>query len=747
MKENETKFSNKDILAHDIALFFDPECKGYILFATVASFQLQENIKKQKIRSASNKIFSPQLFEEHWIKKNEKQIIPLNSFEELLKEYFSEENLKELRLKFYSKKFYLLPLCLCSVFLWQRKNIALSDLEKSRSSKEVVEKDFISAFLRIFNCYSEAADLLSDIILLFDIYDYSSRPSNILYSYSFTLIFTVRLIAICSPYLFCYSSGIHLILSKDVYLGQNYSQKHWIIKFFLYLYFTFVAPLYFLFLNLFDLLIQTIQALIIIFVPIKWGYFKIVKKTSGLIQKLGFETNDYEGILNQKGIVQLMFQDTTVLLFDSLLIAGAITAPGVIEESWNTLIISYCLTIFNLFKQMIILKITSQYFNEDFLRFALFSMKAKIGWIPFLHKIKNDELTNIIDFHQIKCPVPLFSQMIGYYIDFKYNFSDITIRQLVSSINISKNLKKEKKISQEVKVGKCLSRVSLSSFGNLLSSSLGDFIKIDFEGLDLNQMVSFSKPERDRNGCWEALTALRESMLMICIQSESEQEFRYKNILINLLNEKANPNSHDLYGTTPLIFSIRNQKPQSMKILLEKTADPNVCSENGNDNPLFAAISLMSDDCLEIIDMLFKFKADPHVVINTPRGKQTILMLMLRIVKESVYSPDITQKQKVFNHQKIEIFLQNNSKITTMEEKCLLLQTLALGHTQEGWAEITGGRKLLKLLPEGESLENMRDNNGNTFLHLLLGYVRDYYDMVIFLEFLFLILFFFPRVI
>ena len=51
-------------------------------------------------------------------------------------------------------------------------------------------------------------------------------------------------------------------------------------------------------------------------------------------------------------------------------------------------------------------------------------MKARFGYIPFLHAMKKGQLRKIIDLANIKCPLPWASEVFGFYMNIPFEFSE-----------------------------------------------------------------------------------------------------------------------------------------------------------------------------------------------------------------------------------------------------------------------------------------------------------------------------------
>jgi len=57
----------------------------------------------------------------------------------------------------------------------------------------------------------------------------------------------------------------------------------------------------------------------------------------------------------------------------------------------------------------------SKAFTEPVLDFILNSFKARQGWVPFMHQIKNKELKQAVDYAMVQCSYPLITGTTGIY--------------------------------------------------------------------------------------------------------------------------------------------------------------------------------------------------------------------------------------------------------------------------------------------------------------------------------------------
>jgi hypothetical protein len=513
MKTNTSALQKKEILLYDIYALLDHDSNGYLI---------ESEIPVLKNTKTSEVIFGPKMFVELFVNRNSENILKFEKFNEKMIAQ-SEESIMEIRKKVYLLGYRWIPNCMVSLFLYFRDNSSKNALKAVRSSEEIIEKDYISAFIGLFNATLEVVDYVSDVILLFKIY-FTAQVSDGDVSFGYTVLFVVRLLALFSHYLMAYSSGLQLLLNKGHYDPSRYQKYGCFKKLFLLMFFTCISPAFFALLTIFDMFYHVLRNFIMIFVPIQWGFKKATAFLDSMIYKIGFDKNEYLGFLEQKSIAMLMFEDIPVLIFDTLMIAGVIYAPNIIKESYELLVISYCSTIVNVIIKFTMLYIKANYLKEDYLIYALGSMKARFGWIPFFEKLKDQEMGDrITDFHLIRCPIPFITRLVGFYQEFSFEFSELNVRHLAEAVHFIQNSGRKTQI-QEIAIGRCLKNVSIQVLGQLLSSTPRDVVILNLNGINWKDSISFTR-QTDRfvfspNGKWVSLTPLRESLFIICAKTE-----------------------------------------------------------------------------------------------------------------------------------------------------------------------------------------------------------------------------------
>ena len=698
---------SEDVIIHDCFLLLDRKSRGFLEESDIpeAGLNIVDKIGGTKSLRA--------LLKPTFIQQNNKEIVPEDRFKNVLKGY----DLEPLWRRLYAQNFRRIPEFLRRKLL----SIRYREAKLSLEDEEGPQKDLIMAVWNLVSTYREALDHISDIVLLFLIYHYGLKPQN-LYKIDYTIVFVVKLLAITSNYLIAYSSGVQLLLHKGVFDPENWKKHHWVKKSLLSLSFTFISPLYFVLLTLLDMAITMLKTLAVIFVPKKRGFGRITEFLEGLIRRMGLSSQEFNGLVEQKSMVQLMFQNLPVLVIDTLILTKVVNCPELLKESLNGLLLSYGLTIFNLISQVITLKMNANYLKEDFLSYCLISMKAKFGWIPYIGKLEDQALTeNIVDYHQIQCPIPFITPLIGIYTKISFEFSELTIRQLISTVGrIKTKGQKENGAVQEIKIGRIVSNVSIQVLVQLLSAK-PSYLILNLEGINWKERVEFSKktgsiPNQKK---WEAVTPLQENMLSFCVDSEEDDSFEYAELLEALLEGGADPDTKDVYGSPVLIHAIQKGKTRSVNLLLKYGANPNITFNEGSSCGLLMAFESYNWSAAE---KLLKWKADVHAKISYKGEDITVLQKLL------VDASGVSILYPWSHYAKAFSILSEDCRAETKEEKDAAVFIVAKYahhlHSSVEAQEIVQGLK--KILNQGRDLFFHQDKTGKTFLHhYMLGLHED----------------------
>eukprot|EP01084_Bolivina_argentea_P043354 79888_1 len=315
-------------------------------------------------------------------------------------------------------------------------------------------KPKIVALLDVIARYTALADMVLDIRLL-----YKSQLSNYLF-------LTVTLfLSIIAPYLLQYSCGVKLFT-----LRRTFEKLSGFKKIFVVLYLLPTGVLYFIFLDLYDLLF-TIYALFQLFCY-NQSTDELKNTESLLAQQLSMSRTNWEGLKRQRGVSQLMFETIPQVTIQGLLFFSVIGGLELTNITSNDLLISVASAVFSSITQIIKLLFEAHAVQESFFQYALTCFMARIGWVPFRTKIRkvleNDDLgTNhlcckcckrnineengyelksgkeaqpiMIDY-DIKYKIPFTECIHKTYNQVEYDFSENTLKDLMATLMLRKQL-------------------------------------------------------------------------------------------------------------------------------------------------------------------------------------------------------------------------------------------------------------------------------------------------------------------
>ena len=125
----------------------------------------------------------------------------------------------------------------------------------------------------------------------------------------------------------------------------------------------------------------------------------------------------------------------------SLLFFGIIDVKSV-GITTSELVLSICAALLNGIAQIWRLKLESNAVEESLIEFCLHSVNGRVGWVPFLKKMeilnKDDSIIKYnsdnpleIEF-KIKYDIPFVTKYLGMKSSIEYDFSDVTIRYVLS---------------------------------------------------------------------------------------------------------------------------------------------------------------------------------------------------------------------------------------------------------------------------------------------------------------------------
>ena len=195
----------------------------------------------------------------------------------------------------------------------------------------------------------------------------------------------------------------------------------------------------------------------------------------------------------------------------------------------------------------------------------------------------------------------------------------------------------------------------------------------------------------------------RETPLMI-VSKYANDESSIDTIKL-LLENGANPNSQNIYGNTPLIFSVHYNENKSLiieivNLLLKYGANPNL-GDNNNEPPLFVAsmssmytyeIPLM----MELIKLLLKKGAN---IDYQNMGGNTALMEAC----ENSFSAD--------SHDPIKLLIENGSNVNLQnyDGQTALMKICEYANNKLSFETV-------KILLDNGAEPNLKDNDGRTAL-------------------------------
>ena len=224
------------------------------------------------------------------------------------------------------------------------------------------------------------------------------------------MLFSILLsISIICPYVVSYSCGIKLFFtnrgggannkshSKNVNRNRTrkignsgISSNKGLKKFLDYLGISPIGVLYFIFLDLIDVLFSYYRLIVIILFDKTELEMKLLEET--VSNQLGMSTMDYEGMKRQRCVSQIMFEAIPQTVLQSLLAFGIFnTKQTNIENKADIDELSVYTSIFfallNSIFQILRLRAESQAVREPFFQYCSQCLMARISWIPFKNEI------------------------------------------------------------------------------------------------------------------------------------------------------------------------------------------------------------------------------------------------------------------------------------------------------------------------------------------------------------------------
>ena len=90
-----------------------------------------------------------------------------------------------------------------------------------------------------------------------------------------------------------------------------------------------------------------------------------------------------------------------------------------------TTCISICTTLFSIWTE-------SKGLKESSMEYVMLSMKAKLDWVPYGNKLMHRQIGQDIDYSLIEFKTPLITDLVGAYSGFIYQFSEESLKKLLS---------------------------------------------------------------------------------------------------------------------------------------------------------------------------------------------------------------------------------------------------------------------------------------------------------------------------
>eukprot|EP01084_Bolivina_argentea_P112918 201351_1 len=216
-------------------------------------------------------------------------------------------------------------------------------------------------------------DMVTDIILT-----YQSSRANFLYLTVFLFL------SIIAPYLLQYSCGIKLFTQRRTF--EKFSGFTSIL---VILYLLPTGVLYFMFLDLFDILFTYYSSFRMFCLCCYNKSMEEIKTNEAEIaHQLLMDRTIWEGLKRQKAVSQLMFETFPQVAIQTLLYNGIISGQDAAKISPTSLLLSIGSAIFSAFVQMGILRYEAVAVKESFWQYSLTCFMARIEWIPFRNTIR-----------------------------------------------------------------------------------------------------------------------------------------------------------------------------------------------------------------------------------------------------------------------------------------------------------------------------------------------------------------------
>eukprot|EP01084_Bolivina_argentea_P191475 328902_1 len=334
---------------------------------------------------------------------------------------------------------------------------------------------FVILTMGIISKSAAALDAVTDATLL-----YKASTNG-------AIIFTMILfIALLSPYILSYSSGIELFLYRQTFDNiELFSFKSLLLVFYLLP----TGIIYFIVIDIVDTLL-VLYKLFAYIIMCKRENEQLIDIESDTAEAFGMSRMNWISFQKQKMISQLSFETFPQVILQCLLYFSIIPGIELTGITDDDLILSICSAGVNSVFQLIQLYAESIAVDESFIGYSLHCITAKFSWVPFVHKIYNYNKT-VVDGHKSICTCinnkwtaiqlekpahnvinynisyryPLITMLTDTIRTMDYHFSVDTLNTLIAAI---KTLKSSEQIRLEITFGESLQLLGVRKIVSLM---------------------------------------------------------------------------------------------------------------------------------------------------------------------------------------------------------------------------------------------------------------------------------------
>ena len=293
------------------------------------------------------------------------------------------------------------------------------------------------------------------------------------YSQSYTLVNIVLTFSIIAPYLIAFSSGVHYHLGRGMFDSPRLASKPLWQRALTGLYATCLGPLYFLFIDVCMLLQAATWDLYALFIDAD-TFHRRQASIDAFYDALGMDHMAVEGYRRQRTIAQLLFESIPQVILQGLVFLEVFHVGDLLLESRGTILLSLVLSLVNVISQFGKIWVEASGLRENFVRYAMTCMLARLGFVPFLDELvrqaklaaqseeENSTAPNaapdsvqedgtsmtaqsqstthwsvieeekVLNFDRVICPVPLVTAWTGIRMDFDFEFSPNSIATVIN---------------------------------------------------------------------------------------------------------------------------------------------------------------------------------------------------------------------------------------------------------------------------------------------------------------------------